>query len=545
MKSSKCLFALLIVGCMLTGAALAADSVTGKRYALLISVNDYNYLSDLRYCDNDMVSLRDALVHSGFEDNNVTLLHGGSARQELLPFRNNILEQLKVMLGGVKENDLLVVAFSGHGVHIQGKDYFCAADTKLEDPDGTMVSADAVSALLKSSKARQKVMIIDACRNDPMPEGTRSTSQIGMFRSVVGGDSTSGGFVVMRSCKAEQVSVEDPELQHGVFMNFVVNGLLGHADADRDNEVDLLELHRYADYETRNHVRITRSMLQTPTLALPGGELIGSYVMSKVSERPKKLDVQKVSTTTSSSAGPSEFEVKLYDSAYNLFQQGKTKDSIVAFEQLLKVAEDEQVKSIAKMKLASAYLSVDPVENISKALAVQPDEGVTVPVLSDYSIMSGKTKLGSVKAGQMVRITKVANGWHRVVAVGGEPLPEDKIGYIYKTALVAPKPKATSSSKPQQVVNNYGYGYGNSNNGGIRGVSGGGLPRYDDYVDHPADRPLAREIGRGLDEADRLYNQGKPIQGFLKEAEAARKAQELERRQIQRDAVRNFFRGGR
>ncbi|MCA9175565.1 MAG: caspase family protein [Planctomycetales bacterium] len=533
----------------------AADTPpAGKSYALLIGVNDYTYLSDLQFCGNDMQALREAFLKTGFEPSNVTLIHGEAIRKELLPFRNNIVEQLKLMLGGVKENDLVVVAFSGHGVHVGGKDYFCAVDSKLDDPAGTMVAADTVASLLQASEARQKVLIVDACRNDPYPEGTRSGSTpVGSFRSVVL-DSTSRGFVVMRSCSTDQVSIEDPELGHGVFMNFVVNGLLGHADANRDKQVDLLELHRYADYETRTHVRVHRSMLQTPTFALPDGELVGSYVLARVANRPQTLDVQKISTVTSGPTEPSVFEIKLYDSAYNLFQQGKVKESIVAFEQLLKVVEHEQVRDIAKMKLASAYLSVDSVNNISKALAVQPDEGVTVTVLQDSNIMSVEEVRGTVKSGQMVRVTKIVNGWHFIQAVNGKPLSTSEAGFINKTAFspapvktVTPGSASQPTAKPVYAsVDNYGYNTGVSSRGANsqtahRGVTTGRVGEYSD-VD-ARDRGLAREADRFRTQADRLDQQGKPVQAFLKSREAERKEQEIQRREATRERIRSRLRG--
>jgi uncharacterized caspase-like protein len=103
----------------------------------------------------------------------------------------------------------------------------------------------------------------------PCPEGIRSAlpsnALVTSFqRSIARQDSASKGIVVMASCAENQVSVEDPDLQHGVFMNFVINGLLGHADQDRNKEVTLLELHMYAEYETRNHVRTKKKYAADP-----------------------------------------------------------------------------------------------------------------------------------------------------------------------------------------------------------------------------------------------------------------------------------------
>lgn len=453
MNHSPFRWALLALLTLVAANSALADSAQGRSYALLISVNDYAHLRDLYFADNDMRALRGAFLKTGFEPNNVMLLHGGASRTGQLPFRNNIIHHLQVFLGSVRENDTIVVAFSGHGVNVNGKDYFCSADAKLENPGGTMVPIALVDHMLRASRARQKVLIMDACRNDPF-KTTKSVGRVGAFGSKglaghVKSASRDGsfeargpasrGYVVMRSCEAQQESVEDPQLGHGVFMNFVIQGLLGRADTNRDRRVNLLELHQYAEAETRNHVRLRHDMLQTPTLELPDGELVGSYVLAHL-PAPKP----KPSTMPRRSSDPSRLETQLYESAYSLFQRGKVEQSIVAFEQLLRVVEHERVRDVAKMKLVAAYLTADPVNNISKAVRVQPQEGVTVAVLRDSKLMSGKEQRGTVKAGQMVRITKVSGGWHRVAAINGRVLRDGKVGFIYKTALTPP-PK---SSKP-------------------------------------------------------------------------------------------------
>jgi hypothetical protein len=536
-------------------AARGADNPP-QRYALLIGVNSYTHLSDLQFCENDMRSLREACIAAGFPEKNVTYMHKGSERPELIPVKNHVMEQLKILLKGVQPNDLVLVAFSGHGVHVGDKDYFCTIDAKLEDPQGTMVPAAEVADLLDKSPARQQVMLIDACRNDPLPEGTRSASgpsvATAFTRSVKSKDNASHGLMVMRSCDEQQVSVEDPALQHGVFMNFVVNGLLGHADANRDKQVTLLELYQYAEYETRNHVRVTRSMLQTPSMK---GDFAGNYIMADVSERPVKLDLQPVSSTGGASKGPSNLEMKLYDQAYGLFQQGKTTEAITAFEQLVSVAEDEQLKKVVRLKLASAYLAIDPVAHIAKALALHQESGLdTIPMVVQVptaNVMIGQKALVSVKATQMVGISSVDGEWFLAESVDGYPLNPEERGFLHKSTFQrpAPKPQPAAAGKPQQVASSGGYGYGYGNSGGLRSASGGNSSVADyqrelDYYDHPADKAQVQQLRTGLDQLDRMERRGASEMAIrAKERELYRQAEQLERKEATREAIRSFFRG--
>ncbi len=67
-----------------------------------------------------------------------------------------------------------MLGFSGHGVHIGGHSYLCPTDAKLDDPQGTMVALDKVYEQLDASKATLKLLVIDACRNDPRLGNERS-----------------------------------------------------------------------------------------------------------------------------------------------------------------------------------------------------------------------------------------------------------------------------------------------------------------------------------------------------------------------------------
>jgi uncharacterized caspase-like protein len=72
-----------------------------------------------------------------------------------------------------REDDWVLVAFSGHGVHLDGKSYFCPTDASLESPTTTMVPLDFICRQLEGSKARQKLLLVDACRNDPRGDSGR------------------------------------------------------------------------------------------------------------------------------------------------------------------------------------------------------------------------------------------------------------------------------------------------------------------------------------------------------------------------------------
>jgi uncharacterized caspase-like protein len=71
--------------------------------------------------------------------------------------------------------------------------------------------------------------------------GMRANIGDGYLERVVGGR----GKVIITASSANEVSVEKDELQHGVFTYYLIDGLKGRADLDRDGMVTVDEAYRY------------------------------------------------------------------------------------------------------------------------------------------------------------------------------------------------------------------------------------------------------------------------------------------------------------
>lgn len=87
------------------------------RKALLVGVNDYKGISDLRGCVNDVTNMRSILkTYLGFTNNDIRVLLDSRATKE------NILSRLNQMVASAKNGDFLVFHFSGHGSQIRDRD---------------------------------------------------------------------------------------------------------------------------------------------------------------------------------------------------------------------------------------------------------------------------------------------------------------------------------------------------------------------------------------------------------------------------------------
>lgn len=87
------------------------------RRALLVGINDYQGISDLNGCVNDVTNMRNILkTYLGFTNSDIRVLLDARATKE------NIVSRLNQMVGEAKSGDFLVFHFSGHGSQIRDRD---------------------------------------------------------------------------------------------------------------------------------------------------------------------------------------------------------------------------------------------------------------------------------------------------------------------------------------------------------------------------------------------------------------------------------------
>lgn len=87
------------------------------RRALLVGINDYQGISDLNGCINDVTNMRSVLkTYLGFQNTDIRVLTNNRASKA------NILYRLEEMVFNAKPNDYLVFHFSGHGSQIRDRD---------------------------------------------------------------------------------------------------------------------------------------------------------------------------------------------------------------------------------------------------------------------------------------------------------------------------------------------------------------------------------------------------------------------------------------
>lgn len=238
-------------------------------------------MNPLKFTRADIFEFRQGLLDAGFKPENIVLLHDDPAllkNTRFLAVAANIREELTLLAGGLSQDDSLIVAFTGHGIQFKGEkeSYFCPRDARLSRRDSLVSFADLLTQM-HECKAGRKLLLVDACRNEPQSELSKARLEVNL-ESVTRPQEQDvpEGMVALFSCRAGQKSFEDPDVKHGVFFHHVLKGWAGDADADNDRQLTFRELETYVSRETTKYARLNLRSLQTPQLK---GDLSGEWIL--------------------------------------------------------------------------------------------------------------------------------------------------------------------------------------------------------------------------------------------------------------------------
>lgn len=196
-------------------------------YMLSVGIGHYEHIRDLKKTEMDATTMAELYkTHT----TNITLLLGAQATHD------NILAALKKTCSQATEGDVLVFFFSGHG----GKGGLCAYDTKN---DKTMVTYGEIQQVLHTCRAKNKQLFIDACfsggfRKETSSKNTTSATDENSFNN-------NQGVMLFLSSRTNETSQENPWADNGFYTQYLLKGIKGAADTNKDRIITAKELFAY------------------------------------------------------------------------------------------------------------------------------------------------------------------------------------------------------------------------------------------------------------------------------------------------------------
>jgi hypothetical protein len=262
-----------------------------ERWAVVIGVGTYesHAVPRLRYSVPDAEAIYQTLIGpAGFKKDNVLLLTDKTERK---PTLRNIKWALGTFLGrSAKKDDTVLIFFAGHGapeVDTRGVErdglakYLIPSDADPDDLYSTALPMDELQTIFGRIEAERVVAFLDACYSGAAggrtftAKRTRATNLDDLFLERA---TRSKGRAIITASRPSEVSLELPELGHGIFTYYLVRGLAGAADLNRDGIVMLQELYEYVEQQVTAKSRAAGGN-QHPVMK---GEMEGVLPLTKV-----------------------------------------------------------------------------------------------------------------------------------------------------------------------------------------------------------------------------------------------------------------------
>jgi len=267
---------------------VGSQTGAGDLYVLAVGISKYRHpqIRQLSLSARDAQDFADFFETHGepFRNVHITALLNEEATHE------EVEKNLYYKMRRAGKDDTVVLFFSGHGAddpHMPGEFFFLTYDADPEFLEATSVNMSRMR-FLKRLDCKRVLVVADACHAGGFSASGIKTPEpplkefMRRFRE-------SEGRVILTSCRPDEVSMEKPQFKNSVFTHYLLDGLKGRADGDKNSVVTLKEVYDYVYEKTKHETR----GVQHPQWE---GKLVGAFPMSVAKLRPSeplRSDVRK------------------------------------------------------------------------------------------------------------------------------------------------------------------------------------------------------------------------------------------------------------
>ncbi len=239
-------------------------------YAVVIGISQYSeeVIPRVPYAVKDAQAITALLeAQAGIPKTHIKLLTDSKAT--LSGLRNHLGEWLRMR---VKPDSTVYVYFAGHGTpNLQTQSGFIVPWDGHPDFPAGLYPLKELEDTLSALPTKDVIVFLDSCFSggagrSVLPKGARP---MGLQYPVL----SAGEVMVLAAATGTQISSDYDKAEHGLFTHYLLAGLRGEADADKDQIVTLRELVPFVRERVAHTAVEELNREQTPTL-LPGEEAL-------------------------------------------------------------------------------------------------------------------------------------------------------------------------------------------------------------------------------------------------------------------------------
>jgi hypothetical protein len=211
--------------------------------AIIIGIADYKNLPKADFANDDARVFYDyALRALSIKPDNIKLLVDGDASEV------GIYKAFKTWLPSkVKSSTDVYVFYSGHGLPTaDGKGlYLLPQQTDRDLISKTAIQMQEVISDIQSTKPKSVTLFLDACYSGQSRTGETLIASARPLSIKSESRIFPENFTVITASQNDQISSSNPDLKHGIFSYYLMRGMEGDADTDKDGKITLGEMQSY------------------------------------------------------------------------------------------------------------------------------------------------------------------------------------------------------------------------------------------------------------------------------------------------------------
>jgi len=244
----------IILIVLLTSLSLQAQQE--KRLALIIANGDYEHYSELKNPINDAELISQKLDSLGFE-----VMKGYN-----LEYKAEFLDVIDEF-GARRERDsfdVAIVYYAGHAIQVENENYLLPTKEFLDFNQGKQLDRKAVKVSeitywLERKPDQFNILILDACRNNPIPAGTATRNIIQMGDGGLAEIDDISGTLIAFAAKAGKTALDGSganspyaiSLSRNMMLeNTSINQVLRNVRAEVQQQTDKAQSPDYTDRST-------------------------------------------------------------------------------------------------------------------------------------------------------------------------------------------------------------------------------------------------------------------------------------------------------
>jgi hypothetical protein len=213
--------------------------------AIIIGIEKYRRVPTADFANKDASVFYDYARRAlGVKQENIKLLldDKADAAEILVAFKNWLPTRVS------KGKTDVYVFYSGHGLPSEDGNslYFLPHEANRDLLDRTAIAQKELVDAIQRSSPKTVTMFIDSCYSGQSRTGeTLLASARPIAVTAKQTSSFPSNFTVISASAPDQISSSSPELKHGIFSYYLMRGMEGEADTNKDRQITVAEMQAY------------------------------------------------------------------------------------------------------------------------------------------------------------------------------------------------------------------------------------------------------------------------------------------------------------